>query len=323
MALEPTQHQLTSSVIICCYNKDRIKWVCEAVDSVLKQSVKPNEIVVVYDDNPGVKDALVDQLPTAVKILPNKYQRGLSQARNTGLESSTTDISIFLDDDAKASPDWVMYILASFTTPFVVGVGGKAVPEWVGTGKRPVWFPEELDWTVGCTHTTFGNETKKVRNVFGCNMAFRRTNLVDISGFDFRLGGPISGDDTDICLRITEKDPRYCIMYEPKALIYHKVAPNRQTLKHIAYNSWIQGIGKATTRRIHKVDRRVLASEKGYLKELILKFYPKQLARLLKEPAYALRSMLAVSISILSIGTGYILTRLKINRVNLQQYKIT
>ncbi len=311
------------SVIICCYNKDRVDWVREAVDSVIRQEIKPDEIIVVYDDNPGLKDILQSNLPDSVVIIPNKYKRGLSQARNTGLEYSSKDIVCFLDDDASASSVWLKYILDVFTDPDVVGAGGKAMPVWVGTNTRPIWFPEEIDWTVGCTHTTFGNDRKRVRNVFGCNMAFRRQQLLKVGGFDFRLGGPISGDDTDICLRITEIDQRSYIIYEPRALIYHKVAPKRQTLKHVVYNAWIQGVGKATTRDIHKIDRRVLASEKSYFGELLFQFFPKQITRIFKDPVSTLGRLFAVTAVTLSIGSGYVLTRLKIKRVNLQRYKVT
>lgn len=316
-------NRLTTAVVISCYSDERLDWLREAVDSVLRQKKKADDVIVVCDEIPGLKDSLRDNLPSSVTIVPNKARRGLSQARNTGLESARSDIVVFLDDDAVASPDWLEQILKPFSDPFVMGVGGKAIPDWIGTGKRPAWFPEELDWTIGCTHTSFGEKTKPVRNVFGCNMAFRREQLLSIDGFDFRLGGPISGDDTDICLRITAGDPRFHIIYEPKAVIHHKVPRKRQTFRHISYNAWIQGIGKAVTKDIHKVDDRALASEKTYLNTLLFRFFPKQLLCMFRNPVAASGRMCAVTIAIVSIGLGYVLTRLKVHRVNLLKYKTT
>ena len=313
----------TTSVIICCYAVDRIEWVVQAVDSVLKQTQKPKEVIVVFDKKDGLEGVLKQKLPNSVFIIPNQAKKGLSLARNTGAKVASGDILIFLDDDAVAEPDWLKHLIDPFSDPWVVGVGGKAVPDWLGSGNRSYWFPEEIDWTVGCMYPSFGNMKKIVRNAFGCNMAFKKDLLMKVNGFDPRLGGPVSGDDTDICLRITSGDKRYHIIYEPNAVIHHKVSEKRQTFRHIAYNAWIQGVGKAITKRLYSRDYRALSNEKSYLRNILLNFLPKQSLQMFIHPRRASGKIAAVVIVTISLGLGYILTTMKIHNVNLDQYKST
>ena len=311
---EDVSHDISVSVVICCSRYERLDWLVEAVDSVKKQSKQPKEIIVVFDKTEGLEDALRRLLSPAVLLIPNKSAHGLSLARNTGIEAATGDIIAFLDDDAVAELDWLEHLVGPFSDPWVVGVGGKAVPDWL-SHHRPFWFPEEIDWVVSCMYSGYQNDKSMVRNVFGCNMSFKKSDLTEINGFDSRLGGPISGDDTDICLRITQGNERRHIIYEPSAIIHHKISLERQSLRYVTYSAWKQGVGKAVTKAIHKRDARVLSSEKNYLRLLVLKFIPKQMSQVFKHPYRACGNMVTVGVVMTSIGLGYVLTRLKINRV--------
>ena len=79
-----------------------------------------------------------------------QQQRGISGARNSGIAAARGAIIAFLDDDAIAAPDWLEQLLAGYSSPNVLGVGGAIEPQW--QGGRPRWFPPEFDWVVGCTY---------------------------------------------------------------------------------------------------------------------------------------------------------------------------
>lgn len=87
------------SVIIPCYNHGR--YLADAVQSVLQQSFRPVEIIVV-DDGSTDNTKAVAQRFAEVKYV---YQAnaGLSAARNTGIDHSTGDYLVFLDAD-----DWLL-----------------------------------------------------------------------------------------------------------------------------------------------------------------------------------------------------------------------
>src|SRR4030042_587586 len=84
------------SVIITTYN--RVHFVCEAIDSVLNQTFKDFEIIVVDD---GSTDNTKEALKRYSKNIFYIYQsnKGRSQARNTGLKVAKGDYIAFLDDD--------------------------------------------------------------------------------------------------------------------------------------------------------------------------------------------------------------------------------
>jgi glycosyltransferase involved in cell wall biosynthesis len=175
------------SVIICAYTMERLKDIHEAVESVLAQTLKPYEVIIAVDHNKQLYDTLAEtyrdsveirknsanlnqspvpspQSPTPnpqspIPLLPvlNEGAHGLSETRNVGIGAASGDIVAFIDDDAIAEPDWLENLIRPFQPPIpnpqspVVAVGGRAIPIWP-SGRRPLWFPEELDWIVGCTY---------------------------------------------------------------------------------------------------------------------------------------------------------------------------
>ena len=160
---------LTMCVVICAYTFDRWDDVLAAVASVRSQKTAPEEIVVVVDHNPDLYSRLRPVLPD-VTVVENRYQRGLSGGKNTGVEVTSSDVVAFLDDDAVAHPDWLGHLRDAYVDDCIVGVGGTTLPLW--ESARPRWFPEEFDWVLGCTFT--GREPGPVRNVLGGNASFRR-----------------------------------------------------------------------------------------------------------------------------------------------------
>ena len=138
--------QLSISVVICVYTEQRWREILAAVESVRQQSVRCLEIIVVVDHNPVLHDRLVDAL-SDVTVLENKEAQGLSGGRNTGISMAHGDIIAFLDDDAVADPDWLKYLSDCYVDPTVLAVGGMTLPNW--QTRRPKWFPQEFDWTVG------------------------------------------------------------------------------------------------------------------------------------------------------------------------------
>jgi glycosyltransferase involved in cell wall biosynthesis len=84
------------SVVIPVYNGEA--FIANAIDSVLRQSVQPLEIIVVND---GSKDRTAEKLAAfgdRIKLIsiPNG---GVSNARNKGIEASSGDFIAFLDAD--------------------------------------------------------------------------------------------------------------------------------------------------------------------------------------------------------------------------------
>jgi len=90
------------SVIIPTHN--RASFVCEAVESVLNQTFKDFELIVVDD---GSTDKTRESLEKYRPIIHYIYQekRDRSEARNTGIKAAKGEYLAFLDDDDMWLPD--------------------------------------------------------------------------------------------------------------------------------------------------------------------------------------------------------------------------
>jgi glycosyltransferase involved in cell wall biosynthesis len=83
------------SVIIPAYNAE--KYISQAIESVLAQTYRPLEIVVVDDGSTDGTAAIACSCP-AVRCIHQPNQ-GIATARNTGLATSTGELVAFLDAD--------------------------------------------------------------------------------------------------------------------------------------------------------------------------------------------------------------------------------
>lgn len=236
----------TVSVVICAYTEQRWSDLVAALASVAGQSRPAAEVILVIDHNDTLLARAASEFPT-VDVVANDGTRGLSGGRNTAIERATGDLVAFLDDDAVADPDWLEILVDAFGEPGVVGAGGTAVPRW--DEGRPTWFPEEFDWVVGCTHRGTPTSRADVRNVIGCNMAFRRSALESTAGFHAGLGRvgtvPLGCEETELCIRLRALDPSARVVFEPAAVVHHHVTVERRTVGYFLRRNRAEGMSKA------------------------------------------------------------------------------
>ena len=84
------------SVIIPTFN--RLSLISRAIDSVLKQTLKPFEIIVVDDGSSDNTSTLIKNNYKSVKLIKQK-NLGVSKARNVGIKNSSGDWIALLDSD--------------------------------------------------------------------------------------------------------------------------------------------------------------------------------------------------------------------------------
>ncbi|MGY1635540.1 glycosyltransferase family 2 protein [Geodermatophilus sp. SYSU D00742] len=240
----------TVSVVICAYTEDRWDDVLAAVESVRRQSRPADEILLVVDHNPRLHARLTAELPD-VLVVENRDRRGLSGGKNTGVAVSTGDLIAFLDDDAVAEPEWLEYLVAGFSDDDVAGVGGTTLPLWATA--RPRWFPTEFDWVVGCTFT--GREPGRVRNLLGGNACFRRRVFDVAGGFPTDIGRtsrdsrPLGCEETEFCIRVSHRLPSAVFLFEPRAVIGHRVPVPRERFAYFRSRCYAEGLSKAAVAR--------------------------------------------------------------------------
>jgi GT2 family glycosyltransferase len=233
------------SVIICAFSDERWEDTLAAVESVRMQQPAPCEVILVVDHNPALQARFAAALD--VVVVENRHARGLSGGKNTGVALAKGDIVAFLDDDAVAEPGWLEALTRPFADRDVLGVGGLTLPSWAT--QRPRWWPGEFDWVVGCTF--IGRDPGVVRNLLGGNASFRR-DLFDIAGgFPTSIGRtsltkrPLGCEETEFCIRASQRRPGGKFIFEPGAVIYHRVPPARETFSYFTSRCYAEGLSKA------------------------------------------------------------------------------
>lgn len=122
------------SVIIPTYNN--AQFVCDAIDSVLSQTYKNSEILVIDDGSTDDTRKRIEKYNG--KHIKYIYQenKGLAAARNTGIKASTGELIAFLDADDMWLPEKLerqINIIKEFPDVGLVGCGYYGVDE---SGER-------------------------------------------------------------------------------------------------------------------------------------------------------------------------------------------
>jgi len=294
------------SVLICSYTEERWPALVAAVESVGAQTAPPSEIVVVVDHNSGLLDRVRSELST-VTATENKEERGAAGSRNSGVAVARGSIIACLDDDAVADPRWLEQLLPHFVDNRVLGVGGPIGSIW--EAPRPSWFPEEFDWVVGCTYPGLPTQPAPVRNLIGCNMAFRRDVFDAIGGFRGNLGRvgkvPISSEETEFCIRALQHWPERHWLYEPLARVAQRVPASRACWRYFRSRCYDEGRSKALM-TTYVGSAQGLASEREYT----LRTLPRGMARhalnaiVRRDKAEGARAVL-IPVGLLITATGY------------------
>ena len=106
-----SETRVTASVIIC--TRHRAAQLSKCLEAVAKLKPPPDEVLVV-DNSLGDPETLAAAQRFSARYVVEPT-RGLSRARNRGLDNSTSEIAAFLDDDATPDERW----LELLTQPFV------------------------------------------------------------------------------------------------------------------------------------------------------------------------------------------------------------
>lgn len=110
----------TVSVVIPFYNGS--KWIERAIESVLSQTVKPKEIIIVNDGSLSNERIALKKIQDKYDfIIIDQENSGQGGARNTGVEASSSEWICFLDQDDYFLPEHISDLLNTIpsTDPLV------------------------------------------------------------------------------------------------------------------------------------------------------------------------------------------------------------
>ncbi|MBQ7624451.1 MAG: glycosyltransferase [Clostridia bacterium] len=121
------------SVLMSLYKKEHPEYLRLALDSMLKQSVPPDEIVLV-EDGP-LTDALyevLDEYKEHIHTVVNKKNLGLGLALNEGLKVCRNELVARMDTDDVSKPNRCEIQLKRFEEKPGLSIVGSHIDEFVG-----------------------------------------------------------------------------------------------------------------------------------------------------------------------------------------------
>jgi len=206
VAVESLQHEPLVSVVIPCYN--HAHFLVRAVDSVVNQTFKNIEIIVVDDGSPDECSDVVRSLQAQYDdidiILIGQPNRGLSGARNAGFRAARGKYVLPLDADDYIELDMLAKCIAAFKGNPEVGV--------VFTDVIKVFSRCEEYWS-----TEFDIEKIKGNNLLHSGSLIRRSVWETCGGYNESLKKGY--EDWDFWLSCAEMDVKFVKV--PEALVIY------------------------------------------------------------------------------------------------------
>jgi GT2 family glycosyltransferase len=222
------------SVVVASYNADRTLRAC--LESLSRLNYPAYEVILVDDGSTDTTPVIAANFP-GVRFIRHEHNRGLSAARNTGIAAATGEIVAFTDADCRADEDWLHYLVADLVGGQFSGMGGHNLlpPDDSAVGAVVMVSPG------GPAHVML--DDRHAEHIPGCNMAFYKSALLEVGGFD-----PLftkAGDDVDICWRLQQAGMK--IGFSPPAFVWHYRRANVA-----AYLKQQRGYGEAEALLVRK-----------------------------------------------------------------------
>jgi glycosyltransferase involved in cell wall biosynthesis len=186
------------SVVIPCFNQAH--YLSEAIESVLRQSYRHFEIIVVDDGSPDNASEVAGRYPEVRCI--RRQNGGISAARNTGLSASKGEFILFLDSDDRLLPEALEIGVRNLKDhPNCAFVWGQcrhidSDGKLISSRSKP---RIEKDFYLTLLTTNYIRTPGVVM--------YRRDVFKHVGEFNTSLRGP---EDYDMHLRITRSFPVFC-----------------------------------------------------------------------------------------------------------------
>ncbi|NCC31225.1 MAG: glycosyltransferase, partial [Chloroflexia bacterium] len=195
------------SVVVC--TRERPESLARCLGSLQHLDYPVYEVVVV--DNASRDQATAAVVERAGVRYVYEPRPGLDWARNRGWNEATYDLIAYTDDDVVVDPGWLRGLAHSFAAPEVAVTTGAILPLELET-EAQLLFETYGGMHKGFKRICFRPADLRYKQMIashetgvGANMAFRRTALAHVGGFDTALdvGTPSGGaGDLDMFHRI-------------------------------------------------------------------------------------------------------------------------
>jgi GT2 family glycosyltransferase len=213
----------------------RLPYLEVALASIAPAAAAQGAEVVVVDDAGASPQTRSLCEHYGARYEPHPRALGLNVARNTGVERTSGELVVFVDDDVEAAEGWLAALLAAarenpgvavFTGPIRARLEGPA-PRSCGREAPPI------------TTLDLGAADADARFAWGANMAIRRDALARVGPFDPSLED--GGDEQEWQERLRVLEPGARVLYVAGAAVDHRRAGDDARLRALCRASFTRG----------------------------------------------------------------------------------
>jgi len=214
------------SVIIPALNEE--KFLPRCLESLKRQTFgQPYEIIVVDNNSTDATSDVANKMGARVVFEPH---RGITWARQKGLEAARGEVIACVDADSWVEPDWLDRIWRTLTQDSrVIAVSGGVLYT-----KSKKWKGNLHRWSTAAA--LLGDRSlrficRKPGTLWGANFAVKKTALVTAGGFNKEI--EFYGEDTELSLRLRKVGK---ILFDKRNVV--RTSPRRFENRNVLKTTW-------------------------------------------------------------------------------------
>ncbi len=252
--MAPTSPTATLSVSVVVPTRNRPTQIGQCVETLLAVGGFKELIVIDQSDGTDTEKILSNIVDRRLRYVRTDT-RGVTLARNLGIQLSSGEIVACTDDDCRATPDWAGNIVAIFSSdPQVAVVCGRVrVPDEVwGAGFTLGFEPHEREW-----YQRFPPPERDWG--ITANLALRKDIIARVGDFDPVLGSGaplVSGGEPDFIFRVLRAGFKVVNASEVVVEHYGVRTAGRETRRLV--RGYASGTGAAFWKHVRLGDRQAL-----------------------------------------------------------------
>jgi len=216
--IEPPRH---ASIVIPSWNaKDLLE---KYLPTVVAACSPDDEIIVVDNASTDGSVEFVERNFSMVRVLRMERNLGFGGGSNAGIRAARHRIAVLVNNDMRATPDFLPPLLAGFTDDAVFAVSSQLF------FSDPARRREETGLTTGGFEKGFirvrhevDDEIERLYPTFyagGGSTAYDREKFLELGGFD-PLYEPFYLEDTDLSYNAWRRG--WKVLYQPASRLYHE-----------------------------------------------------------------------------------------------------
>ena len=208
------------SIYIPAFNAENT--IRECLNSVLDQSLKPEEILVINDGSTDNTSKILMEFKDKISVINNPINLGVSESMNIANKFLKTKFIGKIDADVELSKDWLKTLMRKMLDEKITLIGGKMYEKFL---KNPnnLWRSRRLKQNWG------EQDLEDPKFIFGCNNILNNSNFKKLKKYRTDLDYfKTNGEDIEFSNYL--KKNNYKLYYDSNAICYHLQNDTAETL---------------------------------------------------------------------------------------------